>query len=280
MVRKKFVWIEGKGWWFKDPSEYWLHIIPLAERLEKAVLDILRRRVEVTFDEILQEIYTKFTNALTPERFPLSEILQEYGEQVTVRAGRRTIHKWRLKRSVRAHIDMHSKIIKELANCGDKEMFDVWIGLNEQGKSVNAKYLRHYVSQKFSGGLLLPDIPSSITQEHIQYIDVLWIKENEIKCAFEVEYTTAITEAIRRLKAIPYEVKRVIVIPKERVRRMERRVRGLVELGMLREEELSSFYKLYFENVASVCCEGINNLLEPLSIGRNIKQQSTLDCFV
>ncbi|MFQ6119492.1 MAG: DNA methyltransferase, partial [Methanosarcinales archaeon] len=60
--------LKSKKWWFKDPQLIpFLEKIPLNERIERAVVDVLRREVIVTFDDILQEIYIKFPNALTPE---------------------------------------------------------------------------------------------------------------------------------------------------------------------------------------------------------------------
>ena len=49
--------IIGKKWWFKDPSKIpYLEAIPLSDRIETAIVDALRRKVKVSFDDILQEI--------------------------------------------------------------------------------------------------------------------------------------------------------------------------------------------------------------------------------
>ncbi|MGZ4928756.1 MAG: DNA methyltransferase, partial [Halobacteriota archaeon] len=57
--------IEGlnkvKRWWFKDPSIIkYLHRIPLSERIERSVIDVLRQNVVVHFDDILQTIFIEF----------------------------------------------------------------------------------------------------------------------------------------------------------------------------------------------------------------------------
>ena len=51
----EFEFVDGKGWWLKNPSEFYLHVIPLNERVEKSVVQILRRKGRIDFDDVLQD---------------------------------------------------------------------------------------------------------------------------------------------------------------------------------------------------------------------------------
>jgi len=90
---KDLVFIERQGWWFKDPSKYWLHITPLQDRVETTIVQTLKRGYKVSFDEILQEIFKTFQNALTPNPPSITAILQEYA--VRTKDG-----KWRISPKV------------------------------------------------------------------------------------------------------------------------------------------------------------------------------------
>ena len=46
----------GKKWWFKDPKSIsYLELVPLGDRVETTIVDVLRNKVQVSFDDILQE---------------------------------------------------------------------------------------------------------------------------------------------------------------------------------------------------------------------------------
>jgi hypothetical protein len=203
---KDFVFIEGEGWWFKDPSEYLLHIVPLQDRVEIAVLQALKKRPLASFDDILQEIFINFRNALTPNPPRVRAILEEYAEQ--------TDGKWRLKDVVKSHETLHTRVIAILADLGKMLGFRIWVGSNEQTKIYGGKPLADYCD--FKELSLLGVLPDKVG--YIRQIDLLWIKEGKISWAFEVEYTTAITEAFNRCSNIPEDhgARKVIVIPEER----------------------------------------------------------------
>ena len=256
--KKEFVFIKGKGWWFKDPSKHWLHMVPLSDRLELAIIDILRRKIAVTFDDVLQEIYTKFTNALAPTRKrDIRDILEEYAERDKHRM-------WRLKSSVREHISKHSLLIEKIAFIGSQAGFMIWIGKREQAESIGEKKLEDYVHKDFiiAGGLSSLKIDKRRLHQ-IENIDVLWISNSlKIEYAFEVEYTTAITEALRRLKSIPYDCVRVVVIPKARNRGLIRKIEDLMITGMLNASDLGHFRKIFFEELEQA--SNINELIDAL----------------
>lgn len=197
----------GKKWWFKDPlSIPYLKFIPLADRVESAIVDVLRRKVKVSFDDILQEIFIKFPNALTPETQKINEILSEYSDKTSD-------GKWILKSSVRSRESQHNEMIFYLGVLGKKAGFNVWIGQKEQGYVYKEKKLSELCTKM---NPVFKSIPSK-SMERVKQIDVIWYKDGKIFYEFEIENTTAITEAIVRGSNIPDEiVKRLIVIPEER----------------------------------------------------------------
>lgn len=208
---------EAKGyeWWLKDPSSVpHLEKVPLRERVEKAVINVLNRQVKVSFDDVLQEIFINFPNALTPFTQNVRDILSEYAEKTPD-------GKWRLRQSVILRAQEHSKFIYYLAILGKKLGYKIWIGLKEQGEYYNGEQLETLCDKKTLSFL---DI-SSEKLDRIKYIDCLWYKEGQIHWEFEVENTTGITESIVRGSNIttPF-IKRVIVIPDERERLLHKRL--------------------------------------------------------
>lgn len=207
----------GKKWWFKDPfSVPYLNIVPLRDRVETAVVDVLRRKVKVSFDDILQEIFIAFPNALIPETQSIKEILNEYATQT--KDG-----KWMLSPATKVRESEHIKMIYYLAHIGQKAGYDVWIGSAEQGKMYNNERLSELLTNK---NPVWRFIPSRENVSRIKEIDVVWHDDGKIKFEFEVENTTAITEAIVRGSNIPHtDVKRLIVIPEEREKLLYRKMK-------------------------------------------------------
>lgn len=211
---KEFVFAEGEGWWFKDPSQYYLSV-PLNDRVEEAVLQILRRK-NATFDDVLQEIYLNFKNALTPSAANVGALLREYGEQSRD-------NRWRLKPQVRVYEREHSEMIGFLAQIGKRLGYKIWIGQREHSDLFQSKPLSELCDFKELG---LSGIDPQIIQQYIRQIDLIWVKDRKIAFAFEVEYTTLITDAFMRCSNIPetHNPQRFIVVPKERERFMYRKL--------------------------------------------------------
>lgn len=197
----------GKKWWFKDPKSIpYLEFVPLGDRIETAILNVLHRKVKVSFDDILQEIFIKFPNALTPDTQSIRENLSEY-------ANKTSDGKWIVKPIVRSIETQHSEMIYYLGVLGKKADFDVWIGQKEQGHTYKERKLSELCTRMDPVFRFIP----SQNMDRVKQIDVIWYKEDRINYEFEVENTTAITEAIVRGSHIPNEiVKRFIVIPEER----------------------------------------------------------------
>lgn len=186
----------------------------MEDRIETAIVDVLHSKISVNLDDILQEIFIKFPNALTPETQSIRSILSEYADK--------TNGKWILKPLVRSRESQHSFMIYMLAILGKKAGYDIWIGQKEQGDSYKDKKLIEFCTSKIPTFRFIP----SQNLDRIKHVDVLWYKEGKIHYEFEVENTTAITEAIIRGSNIPHElVKRYIVIPKERESLLSRKVK-------------------------------------------------------
>lgn len=220
-IGKEFVLIESKGgklgpkWWLKNPEDMLFKQVPLSDRVEKVVIDMLRGNIKVTFDEILQKLFITFPNGLTPDTKGVIEVLKEYA--TTTGDGR-----WRYKPEVNHRDSEHSEMIYYLSEIGKKAGYKVWIGSKEQGDTFRNEKLSKYCTESnlglagFSGDEL----------RRIAMIDVLWYEGPSIKFIFEVENSTSITSAIERASHIPeeYEVKRFIVIPEERQKMLERKM--------------------------------------------------------
>lgn len=203
---KEFIFLEGKGWWFKDPSKHHPDV-PLIERVEVAIVQRLTREM-ASFDDILQEIYLTFRNAQTPDPISVSNVLKEYAEPAPNK-------KWRLKTIVRKREQEHSKMLVCLAEIGQKIGYDVWIGQKEQGESFEKKLLSNWCN---IDKLSLVDTPLNLIDQYVKNIDIMWVRDGKVAYSFEVEFTTAITEAFNRCSNIPesHLTKKFIIIPEER----------------------------------------------------------------
>src|SRR3990167_3849647 len=130
-IGKEFVLIESKGgklgpkWWLKNPEDMLFKQVPLSDRVEKVVIDMLRGNIKVTFDEILQKLFITFPNGLTPDTKGVIEVLKEYA--TTTGDGR-----WRYKPEVNYRDTAHSEMIYYLSEIGKKAGYKVWIGSKEQ----------------------------------------------------------------------------------------------------------------------------------------------------
>ena len=193
---------------------------------------MLRRKVKISFDDVLQEIFIKFPNALTPETQNIKDILQEYA--TPTKDGN-----WTLKPQVKVRESQHSEIIYYLALLGKKAGFDVWIGQREQGERYNQKRLSFFVTNKSPVWRFIP----TMNLDRIKQIDVIWHDEGRVRYEFEVENTTAITEAVVRGSNIPHDnIKRLIVIPEERENLLFRKMKE----PMLNESITKNNWKFLF----------------------------------
>lgn len=206
----------GKKWWLKGADISHFSQPTLTDRIERKVVEVLEHNVKVSFDEILQAIFIEFPNALTPEAEKIRDVLKEYA---TTSDG-----KWQLKPDLRLNLteSVHSKMIYMLALLGEKAGFDVWIGKNEQSQTYSNTKLETLVNIKKPMWRFV----NTMDWDRVSQIDTIWHDRGRIAFEFEVENTTAITEAISRGSNIPHNnLKRIIVIPKEREKFLHRKMK-------------------------------------------------------
>jgi len=223
--------------WF-TPEEAKTHLldrVPLSDRVEILVSRLLRRRRVVSFSEVMEALFTRFPNSLTPDIDPM-----KYLERYAVAHGK----KWKIAPIFDGIVKKHSQFIAILAKLGKSFGFKVWVGRREQSdiyKTIRLKELCDF------DRLLLKDIPTESLQK-VSNIDLLWIEDDLIAYTFEIENTTAITDAIRRNKHIPYpKVKRVIVMPKEKY--LKNRIEELQKIGIIQKAELGEWRILYYDEL-------------------------------
>lgn len=220
--------ITARLWWFKDPSSVpFLERVPLSERVQKAIINVLNKDFLITFDDILQEIFVRFPNSLTPDTSDIENVLEEYAEKVT--GG-----KWRLKPIVKDRENEHNKIIEMICELGEKAGFNVYGDIPKR---------RTKLAFKIS--------PEKL--DRVQEIDALWHNDGVIQYEFEVENSTGITEAIVRGSNIEYPVKRIIVIPEERDNLLARKLKEPALADKIKEDKwifihYNDFYSYYGDN--------------------------------
>ena len=127
---------KGKMWWLKGRDFTNFSTPSLSDRVEKVVLQVLDRKVKASFDDVLQEIFILFPNALTPDTEDVASILEEYAVKTTDGS-------WMLKRQLQKdqRETIHNLMIYHLARLGKKAGFKVWIGSQEQKFKVKDKPL-------------------------------------------------------------------------------------------------------------------------------------------
>ena len=249
----------GVGWWFKDPSTIpYLESIPLSERVEKLVINILNDRIKVSFDDVLQEVFIRFPNALTPNTQSVREVLEEYATKTPDK-------KWMLKPKFKMRLKEHDVIVKNLAELG--------------------KHLGYEVHADIDGYRQASFPFQAVNQNRLKKIDVIYYSKNNANAIFEVENTTGISEAIIRGSNIPSQnLLRVIVIPDERKRFLRARAREPIlkeEIAkynwyMITYDELSDFLN---ERPSKQTVQALGNRLVRLSDFK-LQDQSSMQKFL
>ena len=208
----------GKAWWLAGRDFTNFSTPSLSDRIEKVVLNVFDKKVKASFDDVLQEIFIKFPNALTPDTESIISIIEEYAVKTLDGS-------WRLKPELQENQrgSIHNLMIYYLVGLGKKAGYKVWIGSQEQKFKVNNKPLSEMCDRIPTFRFVPQD---SMTLDRVKQIDVLWLEDGRIKYEFEVENTTGISEAIIRGSNIPkeLELKRFIIIPKEREKFMFRKL--------------------------------------------------------
>jgi len=200
----------GKMWWLRGRDFTNFSTPSLSDRVEKVVLRVLDKRVKASLDDVLQEVFMQFPNALTPDAPDIKSMLEEY-------ASKSPDGNWMLKPELQKsrRETTHNLMICHLAVLGRKAGYKVWVGSQEQRFRIKDTPL----SKMCDPIPVFRFVPQdSVSLDRIRQIDVLWLHDGRIRYEFEVENTTGISEAVIRGSNIPEQLnpKRYIVVPKER----------------------------------------------------------------
>ena len=210
----------GKLWWFADKTfSARLEAVPLTERVEETVFRCLHEKGRVTFTEVWDTVAREFSNSLTSDSTSITEALDIYGRKVSGGA-------WMLKEEIRMHLSRHSELIALLAKIGEACGHDIWIGQREQRELasglVEEVRLRDLVTVK-TRPATLKDVRNL---RPVLDMDLLWLDGNKVVRAFEVECTTTMTSGLQRGSNLPSSVPKTMVIPEERERDFERKMKS------------------------------------------------------
>ena len=218
----------GDYWWFMNPSQFInFPDRPLQDRLEEAVLSILRRKVSVKLDDVLGELFQTYPNGLTPDPKGVKNVLEKYAY--------RSAGNWKIKDVTIKNITQHSEIIRQIINIGKRAGFSVFVGKHEQPEVIqNGTALRDMADLLTLAPLRKLYDPCQI--ERIEMIDVVWLsrQDNHIECIFEVENSTGFTSAIVRGSNIERHTPKFMVVPKSREKEL-RSIRDPLFLTSFRE---------------------------------------------
>jgi len=198
----------GNFWWFTKPEDYIKYPDKkLSERVEETILSLLRRKIKVSFDDVIAEIFIKYPNGLTPDIKSISCILKKYA----VKSG----GKWLYKATpvIEKELKEHSRILSLLNSLGKKIGYQTFIGRKEQSEILNGKKLSDICDFKRLDFLNRYD-PEQI--KRIEMIDMLWLKNKKIEFAIEVENSTNFTSGIQRASNLGNEIPKIMIIPNHR----------------------------------------------------------------
>ncbi|MBU0763223.1 MAG: hypothetical protein KJ607_00145, partial [Bacteroidetes bacterium] len=221
-VKGKIGGASGKLWWFKKPNLVpHLQSIPLSERVEQTVLRKLQERGKVTFTDIWEAVSIAFPNSLTSDQTSIKSALEDYARPVADGS-------WLIKPNFRSGFveKEHTTIIALLAEIGTKAGYKILVGKIEQNHELDSPRLKKTGKLKqymtYSNPLKLMDIQNP---DIVADIDLLWIMNDKIEYAFEVECTTSMTSALQRGSNLVTAVKKVMLLPADRMKQLARKMK-------------------------------------------------------
>ena len=208
LVKARLGSAEGEMWWLSDPVFVArLQETPLSERVEETVYRCLNERGRVTFTQVWDAVSQQFPNSLTSDSTSIKEALEVYARHV----GKGF---WMLKEEIRLHVSGHGEIIALLALIGRKKGYDIRIAKNEQ-RSAGGVWAKNALLSSLV--TVQPKKLNCVSNlKTVLDMDLLWLKGENVKSAFEVEATTTMTSALLRGSNIPKDVRKVMVIPEAR----------------------------------------------------------------
>ncbi|GLV54393.1 hypothetical protein KDH_12400 [Dictyobacter sp. S3.2.2.5] len=236
------------AWWYLQDSERWPMFTPLVH--EVLMDDPQRSSTAHVIDAyfVFRARFLELSKALELSAWDLEHLLTWYGRQQEARSEKRDAALQRVPALLRKHEQEHvshpvvlpktdeefvaedEQLIKHerevhthvqwlLAKIGHKIGCTVWIAINDHQKTWKHERL---------GALSLPTLPfftDSPVQHIIRRIDVLWIFQEKIVAAYEIEHTTNIAGGLLRLYDLGSLCEHAqylcIVAPPERFQRIQ-----------------------------------------------------------
>ena len=167
--------------------------------MERLVINIPNRHLEVKFDRASRAVFIGFPNALMPTTRSVVNALEEYATKTPDK-------KWVLKPAFRERMTQHNKIVKDLADLGIRMGFQVHADIEGYKKDF---------------------FPFKVhDQSRVSRIDVVWYTACRAVALYEVENTTGISEAIIRGSNVEdANTVRALVVPEERNSFLKRKIR-------------------------------------------------------
>ncbi|MCL5990778.1 MAG: DNA adenine methylase [Bacteroidetes bacterium] len=229
-INKYFILVEGKIggasgklWWFINPNQVpLLKTIPLSERVEQTVLRQLQSKGKVSFTDIWEAVSNSFPNSLTSDRSSIRSALEDYARPVS--GGN-----WLIKQNFKPGVieKEHTTIIALLSEIGLHNGFKIHIGKVEQNHEIDTLYLKKSGKLKqFMNYRILTQLKNIQNSDIVGDIDLLWVKNDKIEYAFEVESTTSMTSALQRGSNIDKFVNKVMLIPVDRKKQLYRKMKS------------------------------------------------------
>lgn len=194
----------GDFWWFLNPEEHIKYPDKLlSDRVEETILSLLRRKVSVTFDEVLGEIFVKYPNGLTPDIKSIEVLLKKFANK--------SGGKWKYKGGeIEAQFTKHTDIIQKISLIGKKAGYKIYIGKREQPERFN----QDKKLSDFADFIELPKIGyNNLQKSRLEMVDIIWIKDNNPVVAFEVENSTNFTSGIQRASNFSENIPKLMIIP-------------------------------------------------------------------
>jgi len=199
----------GNYWWFVKPEDHIKYPNrQLSERVEETIISLLRRKVSVSFDEILAEIFIRYPNGLTPDIRSVDSIIKKYATK--------SHGKWvYIGGEIEKEFTKHTEILFLLSKIGKKLGHKIFIGKREQPEIYNNFKLAEYSDCKNLD--ILKNYYNHDQISRIEMIDMIWFnKSNDIIYAIEVENTTKFTSGIQRASNLDIKTNKLMVLPDER----------------------------------------------------------------
>jgi DNA modification methylase len=207
----------GDFWWFTEPAKHIAHPDkPLTERVEESLISLLRRKVAISYDEALAEIFVQYPNGLTPSIASIVSILKKYA----IKSNEKWIYNGG---DLEREFTKHTEVIRWVIDLGKKMGYKTFVGKREQGEAYGKNLLKDFAD--FTDLKFLSGQFDSTTLSRLEMIDALWIKDENIVSAIEVENSTNFTSGIQRASNLDKSITKLMIIPDYR----EQEIRSILD---------------------------------------------------